>query len=483
MDPNATHEGPSRFGGIGPTNHSAELGQVVSADPVRMSYTVRTMRGRPLQGVPRIRYSPDDLTILPRGTSVVIRYDLGLPVIDGVLDLPAAEPESGGIPATGVDSQGSASSDPLTGSYRGPGEPSDLLPGDTLLANKSGARAGVLEGGVALLRGSGMAQVRAHVLNDLVEIISRNYRHVTDMGISEVKNADGRVNWSYRGASDQTNEAAGSEENWTIRWDLGSIGDLLNFELTTPQGQTLFRLHVDSNGRAEIFGLDGVVIQSGSRNNEPHISEHGGDSVDTVHGARTVSTGSDVTETTQGSHSMTVDGTHTQMAGVDWAVSAVRDVGVSAGRNMNVVATGEKTGTTALNVSSLGGNYETTVGQPSYPSANYLVRTFKGNMTFRSSLGGNFLVESALGELHSTTRRAILETMAPDSVILGGNALVAHVAKFEQLEILLRAMMTAFDSHIHTLGGAPTSSPTVPMTLTLGSLIAPIRSVRVGVGG
>ena len=480
---NTEHTGPSRHGGIGDAAQSPELGTIASADSSRMAYIVRTMRGQTLPGVGRIRYAPSDLTILPVGTTVVIRYDLGLPVIDGVLDVPATPPEGAGITATGVAGFGTQTTDFQTGSFRGPNEPSDLLPGDTLIGNDSGARVGVLQGGVGILRGSGAAQIRAHVLHDLVEIISRNFRHVTDMGVQEIRNTDGRINMSFRGASDQTNEAGADEENWTVKFDLGSEGDMLNFELCTPQGQTLFKFHVDSNGRAELFGLDGVVIQSGNRNGEAQISEQGGDAQDIVHGDREVVTDGLLTETTQGTHAHTVDGAYSLVIGNDYSAVAVRDVGVSSGRNMSLTAAGDKLGAVALNVTAAGGNYETTVGQALYPTPKYALTTYKGNMEFKSSLGGNFMVDSLLGDFKSNTRKVLMNTLTPDSVILGGNALVAHVVRYEQLKVLIDTMAKIFDTHVHPHPVAPTGVPTVPMASLIRALILACKSLRVGVGG
>ena len=484
MDPNSTHTGPSRHGGLAPNTHAAELGTVVAADPRRMSYTVRTSRGRNLPGVPRIRYAPSDLTVLPIGTTVVMRYDLGLPTIDGVLTLPATPATDTGIPVTGVEGSSQLTTDYSTGGYRAPGEPADLYPGDTVSANQSGAAVGILEGAVALLKGSNAAQLRAFGLNDLVEIISRNFRHVTDMGIWEVKNRDGRVNLSFRGASDQRNESGATEENWTIRFDLGSEGDLFDFRLTTPQGQTLFRFHVDSDGRCEIFGADGVVTQSGNRNGEPHIEEHGGDSRSLVHGSRVVTTEGDTTTTVSGSSTTTVDGNATHLAGRDSSMAAVNDIGIAAGRNMSISATGARQGDDALRVVVQGGDYATEVGQTSYPTAEYKLSTLRGNIAFRSSMGGNFTVESLTGNLHAKTKKAILETLENDSVVLGGHALVSHVAKYEQLEQLLRALFQLHDTHTHPIPtGGSSGVPVVPMASILAGMLAAIKSIRVGVGG
>ena len=71
------------------------------------------------------------------------------------------------------------------------------------------------------------------------------------MGITQVTNEEGRTNMSFRGGSDQSTETGSDEEKWGIRFDLGAKGDVFNFELTTPLGQVLFRIHVDADGACE----------------------------------------------------------------------------------------------------------------------------------------------------------------------------------------------------------------------------------------
>ena len=481
-DPNSTHAGPSRHGGMGPTNHSAELAQVAAVFSETYTYSVRTLRGRNLT-VPRKRNSQDDLALLPVGATVIVRFDIGLPYIDGVLDIPGSLADTDGIPTTGISGYGGNTQPTQEGGYRGQGEPSDLLPGDTVIGNKDGARMGVFTGGLAMMLASGMSQMRFHRLNDLVELFSRNYTHVTDMGITKIENKDGRVNMSFRGASDQLGEAGADEENWTIRMDLGSEGDLFNFELTTPQGQTLFKLHVDSDGRCEIFGLDGVVIQSGARSGAEQATEAGGDARDTVRGNRVVQTDGDSTHTTKGEHAVTVDGNSTSVAGGDAVTSAVGDVGIAAGRNINMTATGAKDGTAAETVEVHGGDYKTTVGQATYNTPGYSLETYKGDIKLKSSLGGNINLETRTGDIRGTATKVIFDTTANDSCILGGSALVAHVAKYEQLESMMRSLLTAFDAHTHTAAGSPTTVPIVPLSTIIGNMLSAIKSLRVGVGG
>ena len=490
-DPTATH-GSGRLGGVGNASDAysmCEWGTVADVQADRYTYTVKTLKGRMLQGVPRKRMHPSDIALLPLGTTVIVRHDLGLPIIDGVLDIPATPSTTTGVPTTGATGFGGQGLNQTTntsvGSYRSAAEPTDMLPGDMLSGNRSGARVGVLEGGVAMLRGSPMAQVRAYALQDLVEIISRNFRHITDMGIFEVTNADGRVNMSFRGATDQLGETGGDEENWTIRMDLGSVGDLFDFQLTTPQGQTLFKIHVDAGGRCEIFGLDGVIIQSGSQNDEPHIADHATDVIENIGGDHTVTVTGDETVTVQGGRTDTVDGSSTVSVGADYQLAAARDLGLSAGRNAYLNVTGAKDGNPALTTTIQGGDWKIDFGQPQFPLAGLKLKTLKGNISMESQQGGTIELKTLLGEIREDARKITLNTKTPDSVILGGTSPMGHVTIYERLESLLRVLIRLFDSHTHTsaAAGSPTTPPLVPMSAAISPMILPMKSTRVGVGG
>lgn len=480
-DPNATHRGPARHGGVGrPTGISApELATVTSVDTERYAYSVRTMAGQNLPGLQRKRSSPSDLAVLPVGTTVIVRFDLNFAYIDGVLSLPAEEATDTGIPVTGGSeaSVNALTQNYASGAFRANGEPSDLIAGDHVMANKSGARVGVLEGGVAIMVASMLSQIRAHALRNLVEIIARNFRLVTDLGELKIENRDGRVNMSFRGASDQASESGATEQNWTIRMDLGSIGDLFNFELTTPQGQTLFKMHVDSNGRCNIFGLDGVVLQSGARSGEPAVTEQGGNFLDIVRGNREVLTDGNASSVVQGNTMRTVDGNETASVGNDSSATAVRDWGVSAGRDVSVTAGGKHT--TTVN----DGDCTTKVGQPTKPNGRYAVETLRGRILLKSLQGGNIDIETLSGQAKVSARKIMLNATGSDSVVLGGEALVAHLARFEQLEILVNAMFTHFDAHTHPTPSGASGIPTVGMKMVLGRLVSAIKSLRVGVAG
>src|SRR3990172_4548329 len=75
----------------GEKNRMGELGVVVNYQTDKYTATVRTERGKVLQGVVRKRYSPVDTSTLAPGTEVLVSYAYGFPMIDGVVSMPAQE--------------------------------------------------------------------------------------------------------------------------------------------------------------------------------------------------------------------------------------------------------------------------------------------------------------------------------------------------------------------------------------------------------
>jgi hypothetical protein len=479
----------SRLGGPADTSRRGEHATVISYQSDRYTATVRTERGRTMSGVPRLRSTPGEIAALTQGTEVLLSYDYGMPIILGVLNMPASGNDaSETTPATEITGFGGdgANRGQITshGNYRGATEPRDIIPGDYIQTSAEGAMFGLLSGGVALMKASSLAQVRAHMLTDLVEIISRNFRHVTDMGEFTITNNDGRINMRFRGASDQRSEAGVDEERWTILMDLGSEGDLFNFELCTTEGQTLFRFHVDSSGHCEIFGVNGVTTASGSRASGTHAEEHSGDSTRRVGGSRSTTTAGDATHSVGGSVAVTAMANQSIAAGNDLQLQAVRDVALSAGRNMAISAQGGD-GDTALLASVTGGNAVVEMGSADDLSPAFKVNTRSGGMYFKSTNGGPVEIQTELAGIKATAQTIKLITNQPDSVVLGGDTLASHLAKYEELKQILLTLFTNLDTHTHpeSIGGGVTSAPLVPIGATLIGSLESIKSLKAGVSG
>ena len=465
-DPNSPLRGSNqRLGSTGDAGRRGELATVIDYQSDRYTAKVRTERGRVLEGVPLLRATPGTVAALPAGTEVLVSFDYGFPVIMGCLAMPAQR-DSGGRQSYSVTDQepdGFSQSQTEAGNFRSSSEPSDILPGDQVFVGQEGNSVGALSGGVSVLRSAPLSQVRTHAVGDLVEILSRNFRHITDMGEFIIQNEEGQVNMSFRGGTDQRAEAGSDEENWSIRMDLGSEGDLFNFELTTPQGNRLFRFHVDAEGHVELFGINGIDFQSGSRNGSGHTEDHSNSSARTVRGTRTsIVQGS---ETRQASSlTSTVDNDYALSVGNDLRTSVLRDTTFCVGRNLYYAVQGNNASESAVLFDVNTGDWLTDIGSPDQQGGSYLVRTIAGNIGFESTLGGNFLVTTDLGNIETSSQQVKLATSQIDSVILGGNTLASHIVKWEELTQHLGNLYSALDTHTHSINGGATAGGIFPVT-------------------
>lgn len=482
-DPNSTQQGQGRHGGSGHHNRTGEFATVLRYHSDRYTADVRTERGRTLTGVGRLRSSPGEVAPLHPGTEVLINYDYGIPIIFGVMSIPASSnemSESFSVSDTqGFGGEGNNRTQINTqGNYRQAREPQDVMPGDWAQVGEEGNLFATLAGGVNVMKSSVLSQIRTHLINDLVEIFSRNYRHVTDMGEFTILNDEGRINMRFRGASDQRTEAGPDEENWTIKMDLGSEGDFFNFELCTPQGQTLFKFHVDSEGGAEIFGINGVAITGGSRTGGSTVQEstgrrreHTGNDRDVdIAGSDTVQIGTNQTTTVGSDHEVNI--------GNDYRLQALRDIAIGAGRNVSLVAQGGE-GDAALIFDIEGGNWVVDLGSMTNTMSGLHFKTVKGNMTLESTLGGNIDLLTELGNLKSKSSTAKFITGQPNSVVLGGDTLASNLVKFQELQTLLNDLFIKLDTHTHQ-AGAMVAAGTLPVTGLSGPPAFPIGAPLTG---
>jgi len=498
-DPNNSQQGSGRQGGVGDSGKRGEFGTVIAFDANTYSALVRTERGRPIN-VGYLRSSPGEIKPLPIGTEVAISWEYGPPVITGCISLPASRNE--GTPsysvtdADGFGGQGANQAEFPDGNYRRPGEPTDLIPGDWAQTGPGGNGFSVLGGGSTTMKSSPLAQIRTHSIGDLVEIFSRNFRHITDMGESRITNDGGKINWSFRGGVSQRAEAGPDEEKWTIRVDLGSVGDLFNFELTTFKGQTLFKFHVDASGHCEIYGINGVNVASGDKYSGSHTEEHAGDSCKTIGGNKETFVGGTSTNDYGGTLKETIGGNLELSVTNDIKAVATRDAALGVGRAVNLSVTGPfpplPNVQDAVAVDIATGNLTLNVGIPPLAAvpfiSNYNLNLISGNVT-TTILGplGGITNQVLLGDIENHSKSYLVNTLGlPDSVILGGPIGYSHVVKYEELFLYLQTLHGLIDSHVHILGAAfagpfaavgMTLPPAIPATPTLSAMLPTLKSL------
>lgn len=404
--------------------HRGDKGVVAKVFPATHTYTVHTERSGPLQGVQRIAQSPSDKRILPEGTQVCITHDFGPPMIIGVLNYTTqVQAEDAPLSLTGVDGTGAddpANPSDAAANFRPNSTPRDLTSNDWAEVGPSGNTMAVLDGGVNVMKSTDFAQIRTHLINDLVEILSHKFRHVTSMGFSEVKNEGGRSSYIFRGGTDQLSEAGADQENWTIRLDLGGTGDLFKFDLTQPDGTSIFRIHVTPDGKADLYAAKGFNWKEGEQGTKKSLK----DEATEVKGSVTRTVGGEETRKVRGARKTTVSSNDSRNVGNDGIENFVRHFTKSVGGDAKYSFVGgspavANPSNTALEYEIVNGSWKIKIGDPlsaASPAAlaGFDLQTFFGDIKMKANVKGDIDFSTLLGNatLETTAGLATLKTSA-----------------------------------------------------------------------
>jgi hypothetical protein len=411
-------EARSRQDGRGPLLpvHVQRLkGFITEIFPETRTYTVVTETDHKLPAVQRLLQDPGENRILPVGCQVTLTNEYGPWIITGCLNFTHSR-QADDAPQSLTGVSGTGANDALyvgkgDGNFRTEKDPRDMGPRDWAQVGRLGNAVAVLDGGVTMLKASEFAQLRAHVVNDLVELFSRNFRHITDMGFSEIKNEGGRLSMRFRGASDQLTEAGADQENWTIRMDLGHSGDLFNFELTRPDGGSLFKFHVSPDGNCLIYGENGVDIKSGQNRNETIL----GDNVTSIKGASSQRIAGEVLHTLESNRTTTVSSTDSRTVGNDNVEAVVRDdIRTVGGKTVHNHVGGNpataKPGDVAYQMQIANGDYKIDIGDPAFGAnplarAGHIMKIFGGDLIKRIATKGNIEHSTKVGNILNETQK------------------------------------------------------------------------------
>lgn len=445
--------------------------------------------------VPRLARDPGDQTILPPETIVVVHDALGFWVIDAVLKQAPITP-SRLPPPTISEVRGIGGEDPVRAdddtrpANRSPNDAVDTLAGDWVRRSPDGNFLGVLAGGVNAMQSSPFAAIRTHALEELVEIFAHQYRHISAMGNFEIKTDKGKTSLVWRAGADQGDENGPGQENWTIRLDVGATGDLFDLAVTTPEGAVLSRIHMNSQGKIQILGVDGVDVISGG---DPKVvgKEVTASSKDVEVGGNLVQTiGQDLATQVGGSREASISGNDSTMYGNDKSEVVSRDVNSTINGHWRQKVVGGMVpvpGVPAYELELMNGGVTfvmsdvLTGANPAGMSSFNVINNFGGvNFVCAPSAVGGFNVVTTL----------------PGSVNLGANGTavklpngswqVVAVAPFgvmmyEPFAAMMTALLLALDTHIHITAVGPTT-PIPIFTAAVSPLLPLIRSVRVSVG-
>lgn len=480
-------------------NQGWEVCSVTNYSPQAQTYSVAAGSGALLSDVPRMVSDPGEISVLPRGTEVVVHYELnGRPVIFGVLKSavtnavevnPARISEVRGI---GGEDGVYAQEGPASSSSRPPNDPVDVIADDWIRKGKHNNFVGVLAGGTNILSSSPMAQIRTHGVNDMVEVFANVYRHISALGNLEIVNDGGKTSLTWRAGADQATENGANAENWTLRLDAGAAGDLFRLSVTTPNNNTLCEVHMSADGRLSLTGIAGIDISSGTNGTaREDVAEHKEVS---VLGDMSTSVKGDVTEVFDAGKVTQVANNDEVSAGNDLKETIGHDRSTHIGNKLITTVEGggsappPSPGNVAILWDAVNGGIESVTGNKGVPTAKQAQSfvNYAGDFNFATPSGAKFNLLSA----------------DPDSVILAGDGAAVstptghtftvtppqhHVCMWEEFEKVINAIMDWADSHTHLSAMGPTSpaqaSATGPMTAKVKSTIQPVKSTRVMVGG
>lgn len=470
-----------------------ERGVIMAVDAQQQTYRVHLNSGRTML-MARVRTHPGDMVMLPVGVFVMVSFALGMPYILGVLPPESAVVDEENVTSV-TDVEGHGGNDPLLGrslgvTSRGPREPRDVGPGDSVGTGPDGASVAALHGKVAQVRGSPLAKVQAFGDNDLVQIVAGVLRTVTWMGESRVVNNEGKTSFQWRGGTDQLTQTGGDEERYTIKLDVGHTGNMINLEVCNRDNQAVFRFHVSPEGRVELYAAGGFNQHSGDNDGAVHPVNYHGSVAEVVTGGASRQVSGDVTETHEGNRTETVSGNHAVTVGQDSSLTVSRDQNVSVGGNSTTVVTSD------MAVNTMGDCKTTVLG----PGKVHSVKTTGGDVTVETQLGafdvattgGVISLNALTGQMRLTA--SIIELLAstgsislgaPSGNITIGSSAASGAVRWEQLNVVLQTLVGQINSklaliasHVHVPPAAPSASlvpVAAPLALDLSEARSPIR--------
>lgn len=451
--------------------HTWERAIVQDVYPDKYTCDVYTERGKFLTGVPW----PEGGDKAPkRGERYVVHFNLGKPVLTtGNIDTenPVEENRNHSIsPSSDVGAESNFYANKGTGNTRG-NRPKDVIPGDWVKTGSMGNMLGVLEGGTTVVKAGDLAQIIATQAHHLLRLVGKNVKLDTGAGTLDFKTEDGKSTINLYAGADEETESSPTAENFRIRCELGNEGELVDFRVTDRQGRSVYRVHVDPDGRVQKkSNRETNIVENDVREEigDDEYKEVGGNKYTQVEGEHSERSGGSKTQETGGHHRVN--------SAQNTAINAMQDIIANAAKNIHMSSAGSVTDTDpSLNMNVSNGDMHIDIGNPVKGDAQVMmsgldVNTFTGDMSFNSSLG-SFEVN----------------TNVPNSVKLGGPGPgVFSAILYEMFSAFMELFGTLIDTHVHpvpALAGVPTAPPIVPPWNSSRALFNASKSSFVSFGG
>jgi len=437
----------------------------------------------PLPGLSRdVEGSGGSFEIPRRGTPVVLRLDVGWPVISQVLPI-STDQEAVSRPSFDLDPTGSSSGD-LFPTDDGPTflgrMPKDMHLGDRGWVGNQGQKLAVLDGGVVVMEASPMARVEAIQDGDTLVMAGRNARLLTGFGNLEFRDEGGKSSFVFEGGTDQVTQTGAGKENWTVRAEMGGDAEgLLNFQTRDLGGQQVSSLTLEMDGSERRYNAGNTTVavdgrhECSIRQGRQTYVQQGSDYLE-VRGVRE--------EQIYGNHITEAFDTRFCRVGGDRRDTVMRDWSLAAMRNMKINVSGDALQSTpltnALDVVVTNGSVMFDVGNV---TAGDTVKAMSG---FKVNTHGPGNVELLANELGMLMMDAALPTA---SVYVGANISTQATAPkpsiFEPAVLgwkfiaLMTALIATFDSHTHMLppplAALAFFAPTLPPIPLMSATVAP----------
>jgi len=155
------------------------------------------------------------------------------------------------------------------GTYRNfnPNRPSDILAGDKILRAESGAEIAALQGGVARMKASSMAQFILGKFKDFGRLITRRFQMFTDFGeVDFFHTDDGKVGLNIKGGASFADETHPSKGKWTVLLSIGHCesdeNHRLYVETLNAEGESQVVCSLSADGKAVVTSKGDIEITS-----------------------------------------------------------------------------------------------------------------------------------------------------------------------------------------------------------------------------